>query len=249
MIINDAVIKIFSLPFFLIIISILAVMSLGVILVKKKVKDEKKLDVIFRILGGVLLALLVASRISHIYHSIEVDREQIFFGEVRKYNWFMLLPNTFCATAALVFSFVLIFGKYKNNKAIDSLFTLFIVGALSNVFYPEYVNRLPFYQARTFCALLYHLLMGFIAILLFITNNYRPKLKNWYYPFLGLSVMMIYAIFTLTVLNFAESFYIGISLIPSLKFTTWYGIIILIMIVDIIFRLIIYKYDKNKEIR
>ncbi len=243
----NTIIGLFTWQHILIIILIIGLFVGGLFLIKKTIKTEKSLKILLMILGGVLLALLIATRISYVYHGIEEGITVDFFGEERNYNWFMILPNSFCATGALILSIILLFGKYKNNIIIDAIFSIIILGALSNLFYPEYLGRLPFGQFRTFGALIYHILMGFIGVVLIMTNNHKPNIKKWYLPIICYSLILTYGLLTVTVFNFAESFNIASPLIPSLKVSLWYGNALIFLLVDIIIRLIFFFIEKNKK--
>ncbi len=240
------IIGLYTLPHILIMVLIIILIIGGSLLVKKTIKTEKSLKILLMILGGIILSVLIATRISYIYHGMQEGITVDFFGENREYNWFMILPNSFCATAALILSILLLFGKYKNNIIIDSIFCIIIVGALSNLFYPEYLGRLPFWEFRSFGALTYHILMGFVGIILIITENYKPKLNKWYLPFISISLILTYGLFTVTVLNFAESFNIASPIIPSIKISLWYGNALLYLLVDIITRLIFFFLENKK---
>ncbi len=216
---------------------IIAVVS-GLIVIKKKVRTERSLRILLSVLSSAMLALLIATRISHVYHSITEEVKIDCFGTQRSYSWVMLFPDSYCSLIALFLPFAVFAGKYKNNRFIEAVFSLAILGMLSNIFYPEYVGRIPFLEFRAFGALLYHVLCGFIFSVLLLTGNIVPKLKNWYYAPVAISLIMTLGLFELTCLGYAEAFNITHPLIPGLYVSSWWFLCLGYVLFDVVSRVI-----------
>ena len=246
MILAGEIMKIYSLPHVFLIIMLVALIALGAVAVKKAIKTEKSVKVLLIISGAVLLALLIATRISYVWHSIDEGDVETVFDETRKYNWAMLLPDSFCSLIALILPFVLFFGKYKDNKFLEAVYSLALLGALSNIIYPEYLGRQPFFEARTICSILYHVLLGFIFLVLLMTGNLRPRLKNWYYTPLTLACVITFGVFELTCLGFAKAYNITAPLVKGLAISKWYWLVLGYVIFDVICRLAFYVAEKKK---
>lgn len=239
--------KMYTLPHVIMMFIAILSLTLGIIFLKKKIKTEKQLDILLRILAGVTLAFLIASRISNTYHNIADGTEEMFFGEVRKYNWWMLIPHTYCSMAALILSIVVLSGKYKNNFIIDGLYSLVMLGMLTNIFRPDYINTDPFFELRTLGAIIYHVTMGYIIIALFLTNNLELKIKNIYRTVVMLSFVITFGVFELTALNFATAFSITVPMIKGFKLSYWYGCCLGYLLFDFVIRVAVFYYRNNKE--
>lgn len=238
----NGTINFFSIQYFLLLFIIYGLMIFGFLFVKKNKNNDKKIYTFLVTLSILLLITWIACRISHIYHSIDEGIIMDFFGEKRSYNWFMLLPNSFCSLIGLIVPFIIFFKKYKCNRFLESVYSMTIIGLLTNTIYPEYIVRMPFFQFRTFCSIIYHVLCGFIIIILIYLNDIKPKLKNWYYTPIVLSLMITLGIFELVYLNFSEAFNISNPLIPGVNCTTVGFLFIGYVIVDITCRLVLnYK--------
>ena len=248
MILFNEIMGLYTLPHILLMLIFIGCSILGLVIINKKVNDEKSLTLLLRILGIAILLFLIPARISFVYHNIQEGTVQLFLGEPRKFNWFMVLPNSFCATGAVVLSIALILGKYKNNVVIDAIFAIVVIGAITNVFYPEYLARLPFYHFQTWASLVYHVIMGFTAIVLLMKKCYVPELKNWYVPVIGISLILTYGLFGATVLKFADSFYIGAPLVAGLEVSYWWGLVLGTLLFDLAIRLTFHFINKNKSI-
>lgn len=237
-------IKIFSIQHFLVIILLYGLIAIGLFYVRKNIDNKKNINSLLFVLSILLLFFWITCRISHIYHSIDEGIFENFFGQKRYYNWLMILPNSFCSFIGLVLPFIIITKKYKDSKFIEATYSMAILGLVTNTIYPDYIVRMPFYQFRVFGSILYHVLCGFIMIVLLITGYLKPKLKNWYYTPLALVMMISFGFFELFFLSFPESFNITKPLVPGVFLTNLVFLCIGYIIVDLLFRLIFQKIVK-----
>ena len=229
-------------------IGLIAIITFGLYLVNKKIKTEKSLFVLLLILSSVMLVCLISARISHIYHAIEEGKTVDYYGEARSYSWVMLLPDSFCSFAALVIPFLIYFKRYKQSVFIEAIYSLAILGMLSNVFYPEYFNRMPWYEARAICALIYHIILGFIGVTLIVKGYIKPQLKHWYYTPIALAVILTFGLFELTCLDFAEAYNITHPLVNNLAISSWYFLCLGYILFDVAIRVVYYFVYKNKTV-
>ena len=236
-------ISLLSLEYFLVLFIIFGFLIFGFFYLKKNKNNKKKIHNFLLVLGILLLITWIGCRVSFIYHSIDEGIVENFFGEKRFYNWFVLIPNSFCSLIGIVVPFIIFFNKYNKSKFLEATYSMAIVGLITNTIYPEYISRMPFYQLRTCCSIIYHVLCGFIIIVLLMTNNLKPRLKNWYYTPIAISMMISLGVFELIYLKFPESFNITIPLVPGVFVTTVGFLCIGYIIVDITIRLLLEKMN------
>ena len=243
----DGILKLYSLPHLCLMVLLIAAVVCGLILVRKKIRDERSLHILLVILGALLLPLLVGTRLSHIGHAIAEGKMVDCFGEARAYSWWMLLPDSFCSLIALITPFLIFTKKYRNNPFLEAVYSLAVLGMLSNIFYPEYIGRMPFLEMRAFGALTYHVLVGFLFLVMLEKGIIVPKIKNWYYTPVALSLILMFGLFELTHLNFAEAYNITHPLVANLVVSSWFFLCVGYVLFDIAIRLIFYKVGKKKE--
>lgn len=239
--------KIYSWQHFLLVGILLALMALGIFLIIKKIKTDKSRYIFFAILSGISLALLIAGRISHIYHNIQDKTMVECWGEQRPYNWFMLLPDSFCSIVSLVSPIIIICKKYKNNKFLEATYVIPFLGMASNLIYPEYLSRLPFWEFRTWFAVIYHAIMGYLIIALMITKDIKPKLKNWYYMPIAIAFFITLGMFELTCLHFCEAFNLTHHLVEGNIITSWYFICLGYILSDLLVRLVYFLVERHQN--
>ncbi len=235
----------FSVQHFLVMFVIILFLVIGLIYVKKNIKKRKNINRLLIVLSVFLIVIWIACRISFVYHSIEEKDIIDFFGFKRGYNWWCILPNSFCSFIGLIVPFIIFFNKYKNNKFLEAVYSMAILGLLTNTIYPEYIARYPFYQFQTVGAIIYHVICGFIIIVLLMTKDLKPKLKNWYYTPIAISLMISFGIFELVYLGFPESFNISRPLVPGVFATTVGFLCIGYVVIDVLLRLILEKLQSK----
>ena len=234
----------YSIEHILLIIVLLLSIFDGLYVIRKFELNEKQTHKVLVILGILLLIFWILTRLSHIYHSIDEKAVGIVFGETRPYNWFMVLPDSFCSTIGLIVPFIIFFKKYENSKVMESICCMALLGLLTNIFYPEYMGRLPFYQFRTIGAIIYHTICGFLFLLLLSNKMLRPKVKNWYYTAIAISLMISLGVIELVHLNFCEAFNITKPLVAGLSITSVGFLSLGYIVIDLLFRFTIEKIQK-----
>ena len=99
--------------------------GVGLFLAYKYAKDEKKQNIILKIIAVLLFISVMTNRISQVFR----------YEEVR---WYCIIPDSFCAMTSLVLSIAVLFGK-KNNNAYHFLWLLGLFGGISTVIYASFV--------------------------------------------------------------------------------------------------------------
>ncbi len=243
----DYSIKCFSVQHLILSLAVVLCMLLCFFLIKKTVKTERGLHRLLVILCAALLVLLALTRYSHISHAIAEGKEVECFDEMRKYSWQMLFPDSFCSLIALFLPFFVFAKKYKNNTFLEAVYSLSILGMLTNLIYPEYFGRMPFWEFRAIGAYIYHILCGFICILLLWSKNLEPKLETWFHTPVALSLIMILGFAELTYFDFAEAFNLTHPLVASLFISSWGFLCIGYVIFDLVFRLVRRAAEKKRD--
>lgn len=239
------IVDLFSIWHILLIILILASMYIGIILIRKYNLKDKDIHKVLVILSIFTFIFWLLSRISYVDHALKENLVEKFFDSTRTYNWYMILPNSFCSFIGFVTPFIIISNKYKDNRFIEAVYSMAILGLITNTFYPEYIARQPFFEWRTIGAILYHVTCGYIYIILIYRHILKPKLKNWYYLPIVLSIMISIGVLEIIHLDFAESFNIGKPLVPGMELSSLGCLCIEYILIDLPFRYLLEKkYNK-----
>lgn len=180
----------------------------SILFAKKCCKEEKKLQLFIRILGGILLVLIIANRIC-----ISI-REG--------YDWAYLAPDSYCAISSFTMAIAMLIGK-KDGILFHFVCYLGFVGGLAATIYPNYLSQADsiFYHA-TITGLLHHSVLLISIVLVTITKFWTPTLKKWYALPLGLCVTMSIGVFDMTVIGLPDAMLIGGPLIKDTIFTWWF---------------------------
>lgn len=175
-------------------------MIIGWTLIKKFVKKENHLRLVFFILGIVELGLISWNRIC---------------TNIGVYNPIMLLPTTFCGTTSFVFAMILIFGK-KDSKPLQFITMCAFLGGLLTLIYPDFIgqNASVFYPP-TISGLLHHTFLLFTSVLVIITKYLVPTFKKWSSLIVGLCAFMAYGAFQIGILKRSNSMQIMKPLISG----------------------------------
>lgn len=185
--------------------------SLAAILLK--VKKEKTLDIIVKVLGGVLLALIIWNRICISIH---------------KLDWWYLIPDSFCGLSSLLLAVCAICLK-RNSIPFHCLCYISFWGGAIVTFYPDFLGQASsFMYPATISGLLHHSLALYLSVLMIATGYLKPSVKKFYAFPIGLCFMLIYGMFLIDAGIFKTAMYIGKPLIEG-SFLTWYVMAILLI--------------------
>lgn len=203
------------------------------IILKKKLKTDKQIEIMFKILGVFGLIAVICARISY---------------ALEENNFLYLIPNSFCALTTFILSISLIFLK-KNNLILHTVWLIGLTGMTTSLLYPDFIAKttnILYFGPIT--GLLHHTISLFNLILIFVfkyvTLTYK---KSWTQLvggafYIGLGLILIYAC------GMKDSFYI---LVPAIKNTKLYFaamlpiyVFVYILVIFLV-EFIRYKKDKN----
>ena len=176
-----------------------------------KVKSEKKIDLIVKIMGGVLLALIIFNRIAIAFH--------------KESAWF-LLPDSFCGVGSLAFAISCIFLK-RGALPYHVFVYCMLFGGLIVTFYPDFIGQefhgkaTSFMYPATISGMLHHSFAFYISVFLLATGHFKPCVKKTYALPIALCFMITYGTFLIDACGFKTAMYIGSPLVPK-TFLTWY---------------------------
>lgn len=169
-------------------------MAVGFFLIKKYINTEKKLNLLIRLLGLLLLINVIWNRIS-----ISLEEERFFSN---------FLPESYCGITSILLSISVMIFK-KNSKIFHCLIYVGMVGALLTFFYPDFIPHFDnFFDSRLISGLNHHTIMIFLVLVMVLSGYVKPDLKKWYYLFIGLAFYICYGLFLITILDYPDALYI-----------------------------------------
>ena len=189
----------------------IALFAVSLTLIILKVKDERKIDLLVKILGGVLLVLIVFNRIAIAFH--------------KESAWF-LLPDSFCGVGSLGLAICCIFFK-RSALPYHVFVYCMLFGGLIVTFYPDFIGQkfhgeaTSFMYPATISGMLHHSFAFYLSVLLLATGHFKPCVKKTYALPIALCFMVTYGIFLMDACEFETAMYIGKPLVPN-TFLTWY---------------------------
>lgn len=215
---------------YLIIVSILFTISFY--LINRIKNDLFKVKCIIKISAFILLILIVTNRISITYYEVVVNKTE-------GYNWSFVIPSSWCGMTSLLLSLALLFGK-KDNAVLHFICYLGIFGGPLSVLYPYFIKTQGFFEIRSLTGLFHHTLMFWLIIVCILTKYFRPTIKKWYYYPIGFSLLLLFGLFELKVLNFPTAMQLDAPLVDGAVITSWYivapasciGVILTLFIID-----------------
>ena len=206
---------------------------LGIIL-KKKMNTDKKIEIMFRVLGLIGLVAIICTRIA-----ISLDEN----------NFIYLIPDSFCSMTSFLTSIALLFFK-KDNLILHAVWLIGLIGMTTSVIYPDFLyETTTLFNFSTMTCLLHHTITLFNLIMVFVFKYLSLTYKKSWTQlvggvlYIGLGFILIYAF------NIKGAFYI---MVPAIKNTKLYFAVMLPMYVFlytlIIFLVEFYRYKKiNKN--
>ena len=193
--------------------------AVGLLSVRKRVRNEKTLELIIRTSAAMHLLWICINRTA-------VTMEQIA-EDPQVYSWLNLIPYTFCGFSSLVLSLTVLFGR-RDNDILHFIVYLGLGGGIATLAYPDFLEYQNFWDLSSYSSLIHHGCMIWLTLLLLVTGQFRPTIKKWYcYP-IGYAFMMLLGLFELDALKFPEAINIARPLLPGAPLvTSWYGIMVI----------------------
>lgn len=207
----------------------------------KEETSERTYHIVRKSLALVLLLCVVWNRIAIVFYNYEA-------GYDKSYNWFRLIPESFCGVADFLFALSVLTLK-RDHPVFHFLAFLVIYGGLINTAYPTYIGQMPsFFYPATISGMLHHSVAMYLGVLLIATKYVTPSIKKYHYFFFGMAVFITWGTFLLTIFPDFEHYdpmYLTGPLIPN-TILTWYFVGLLIFIVHAITLTIFELCNKKK---
>ena len=191
---------------YILISTVVAVIAL--MLARKTAVTEKSQKIFLKILGLLLLAAILANRLSQVFR----------YGTVR---WYCIIPDSFCGMTSLVLALAVLFGK-KDNCVLHFVWLLGLFGGISTVIYATFVDQnISFFYLPTISGLLHHSLSATLSVALLQFRQIDITYKKWHYTFFGFTAYLTLGAFLMHAFKLSDAFHIAEPLIPGTPLTAW----------------------------
>lgn len=200
----------YKLPHIIFIILILVMILSMIFLVCGRKVSEYESRITKVMFGIIILIEFITNRISVTYYLVTYSTG---------YSWLYLLPSTWCSLNSLIFG-ILLFFKKPSKRLLDWTIFLALLGGVTNLFLPTYLNTQGFFDIRSLTGLMHHVFSLMAAIYLIITKRYRPDKFSVIFFLLGMTFTMSIGYFEYYVLKFPSAMQINESFFTSNTFLT-----------------------------
>ena len=191
---------------YILISTVVAVIAL--MLARKTAVTEKSQKIFLKILALLLLAAILANRLSQVFR----------YGTVR---WYCIIPDSFCGMTSLVLALAVLFGK-KDNCVLHFVWLLGLFGGISTVIYATFVDQnISFFYLPTISGLLHHSLSATLSVALLQFRQIDITYKKWHYTFFGFTAYLTLGAFLMHTFKLSDAFHIAEPLIPGTPLTAW----------------------------
>lgn len=178
------------------------------LLIKKYVKNEKVQTIILKCIAFLLLASILANRLSQVFR----------YEETR---WYCIIPDSYCGMTSLVLALAVLFGK-RDNCVLHFVWLLALFGGIATVIYPTFVGQhSSFFYIPTFSGLLHHSFSAITVVALLMFRQIDITYKKWYCVILGFTCYLTIGAFLMAVFGVSDAFHIVEPLLPDTPLTTW----------------------------
>lgn len=178
------------------------------LLVKKYAKTEKSRAIVLKGIAFLLLASILANRLSQVFR----------YGQVR---WYCIIPDSFCGMTSLVIALAVLFGK-RNNVVLHFAWLLGLFGGISTVIYPTFVSQhQSIFYLPTSSGLLHHSFSAILVVALLMLRWIDITYKKWYCVVLGFTCYLTVGAFLMSVFDISDAFHIVEPLLENTKLTVW----------------------------
>ena len=230
----------FSLFHILYIIISIALIVGSMILIKKYVKKEKTLMIIYIMASILTLVFVTINRIGETIYDTANDENA---------TWTMILPHSICSFCSLVIPIAFLINR-KDNFVVHSLYACGFLGGLSNIIYPDPLNNGYIYELRIWSSLAHHFCLLWLLSCLLVTGVIKPAMRKMYYWPLAACVVTTFGVFELDVLKLTKAMNIGRPLLSDVPvLTDWYMLYIGIFIAEFIFTFLYEKLHDKKSVK
>ena len=203
-------------PHILIIVFWAIMTTLLILLTCLFAKSEKSKVIVIKTTAGVLLLAAILSRF--IYNDWTPSIQEF-------------LPNTFCSTMGFVMPIFVLFCKKDSKNLYFALFAGFM-GGLLTLLSGEDVGQER--VQNTIISYFYHSLMISLAMLCVAVKYSKPTLDKVPRIFVGLSIMVVYGVFSNQVFGYSNNMYLNSPLLDGTPLTWWLtGLLMMVIAIGI----------------
>lgn len=189
-------------------ITTLSLSALGLFCAKRYAKTEKAQTIVLKSIAIMLFIWILLNRLSQVYR----------YSDVR---WEQIIPDSFCGMTSLVLSLSVLFGK-KDNAVYHFVWALGLVGAVTTIFYPTFLDQGPtVFYLPTISGLLHHSLTLVMVIALFLFDQIHVTYKKWYCTLFGFTSYLTLGAFQMEIFGFSDAFHIAEPIIEGTPLTAW----------------------------
>lgn len=200
--------QLFGIEHILYIIITSIILGGGLLLAYKKIKNEKTINIILKILAICLFVSVMTNRVSQVFR----------YDTVR---WYCIIPDSFCAMTSLVLSLAVLFGK-KDNPVYHFVWLLGLFGGISTVVYATFLDQGPtFFYIPTITGMLHHSFCAALVVALLMFKQINITYKKWYCTIFGFTCYLTLGAFMMNTFNISDAFHIAEPLLPDTKLTAW----------------------------
>lgn len=135
------------------------------IILKKKLKDDKQIEIMFRIIGLLGLIAIILNRVSSV---------------IEEKNAWLLIPSSFCGMTSFLTAMGLLFYG-KNNNIIQAVWLIGFIGMISTFAYPDFVEDYSnMFEFGCITSFLHHTITLYALISIFVFKYvYITIKKSW----------------------------------------------------------------------
>ncbi len=178
------------------------------LLAKKYAKTEKARTLVLKCIAFLLLASILANRLSQVFR----------YEQVR---WYCIIPDSFCGMTSLVIALAVLFGK-RNNVVLHFAWLLGLFGGIATVVYPTFVSQhQSIFYLPTSSGLLHHSFSALLVVALLMLGWIDITYKKWYCVILGFTCYLTVGAFLMSVFDMSDAFHIVEPLLENTKLTAW----------------------------
>ena len=185
----------------------LVVFLVTTLLSKKLLRTGKQQTILIKIIAGLLLASVIANRIS---------------VAIKSNNLVYATPYTYCSMSSLVISLLVLLGK-PDMKAFQCFWYMAFVGGIVTMIYPDFIgqNASVLFPA-TITGILHHAFDIILCVIMLQFKWFTPSLKTCYYfPMMFCSYIVI-GLFAIKILNFGNAMCINGPLLSGTPLYWWF---------------------------
>lgn len=219
-------IKIFGWQHIVYLVVFIALATVGLVCAKKFAKSEKSQKIVVKVLAGILLASIVANRIS-------------ISLKTGTFEWTKLIPDSFCGMSSLVLSLAVLCGKPDNAVQHFVWFIALLGGAITMV-YPDFIGQASsIFYIPTITGLLHHSMAVVVVVSLFLFNQINVTYKKWFYSVVGFAFYISVGAFLIGALGASDAFHIMTPMLSGTPLTAW----VLAPIYAVVYALVLLGFE------